>query len=164
MITKTVPSWCEKKNKVLSPSLSTLRCAVSGPRPRSIADVVGKYLMTQKIVQRPTGIVAPIQSVWPSHKVSATFVMKLSAGCESQQGLECGVYLKWHDKTQLWYQVIALYTFVVTVSEYFALVTHNGMATTNDKEKLVFYLKCWKHFAEILIKHLAVNCLISSIL
>ena len=62
------------------------------------------------------------------------------------------------------YQVIALYTFVVIFSEYFALVTYNGMATTNDKEKLVFYLKCSKYFAELLIKHLAVNCLISSIL
>ena len=63
------------------------------------------------------------------------------------------------------YQVIALYTFVVTsFSEYFALVTYNGMVTTNDKEKLVFYLKCSKYFAELLIKHLAVNCLISSIL
>ena len=70
-----------------------------------------------------------------------------------------GVYLKRNDKTQLWYQVIALYTFVVTVFEYFG-----DMATTNDKEKLVFYLKCLKHFAELLIKHLAVNCPISSIL
>lgn len=39
-----------------------------------------------------------------------------------------------------------------------------GMATTNDKEKLIFYSTCSEHFAQNLIKHFVVNSLIFSIL
>ena len=161
MITKTVPSWCEKKNKVL---LLYLPCAVLCPAP------CRGQSPTSLEIFNDTKNSSKTHRDRCSDSVAVTFTQGVG---NVHDEVIVGMWITARAGVCTWnemikhklYQVIALYTFVVTsFSEYFALVTYNGMVTTNDKEKLVFYLKCSKYFAELLIKHLAVNCLISSIL